>query len=187
MLLFPEKDSRISSLIEYLILLTLKKEGKLRGVDIINKLSEQFQNWRPQSGTIYPVLNRLFEKKGLISLEGKYYQINQVGEEILEDYLKSFIDTIIFLDNIFNYSRSLMNEQDIIRSEQILLQNHIPHINTLLETLPMVRPNLSDKISSEIFVSLREIRDILETSLKSIEKQITAIKEEEKIVRVKIK
>ena len=50
MFLFPDKESKISSLVELLILLALKQEGKLRGVDIINKLAQQFQNWTPQSG-----------------------------------------------------------------------------------------------------------------------------------------
>jgi DNA-binding PadR family transcriptional regulator len=84
MLLFPEKESKISSLVEYIILLALKKEGKQRGVDIINKISEQFQNWTPQSGTIYPVLNRLV-KKGFVSQpEKKIYQITETGEAILK-------------------------------------------------------------------------------------------------------
>jgi len=187
MLLFPEKDSRISSLVEYLILLTLKKEGKLRGVDIIKKLSEQFKNWKPQSGTIYPVLNRLSEKKGFISLDEKYYKITQTGEKILEHHLNSFINTIIFIDNVFNYGRSLMSELNILQTEQTWLQNHIPFLNSLLDTLPMIRPNLSDDQSSEIFVNLRNIRDLLKDSLQAIEKQIALIKEEEKIVRVKIK
>ena len=186
MLLFPDKDSKISSLVEFLILLTLKKEGKLRGIDIINKLSEQFQNWKPQSGTIYPVLNRLFEKKGFVKLEGKYYQINQIGEEILKEYMNSFIDTILFIDNIFNYGKSLMDELNIIQSEQRWFQNHMPFVNALIDTLPMVRPHLSEEKSSEIYVILKRVQDILQTTLQSIEKQIAAIKDEEKIVRVKI-
>ena len=187
MLLFPEKDSKISSLVEYLILLTLQKSGRLRGVDIINKLSEQFQNWKPQSGTIYPVLNRLYEKKGFVSLEGKFYKISQAGEEILEEYLKEFINTIIFVDNILNYSRSLMNDIDIVQTERSWLQNHMPHVNALIDNLPMVRPTLSDDQSSEIFVNLRNIRELLEITLQSIERQIVAIEDKGKIVRVKIK
>ncbi|MFX1293756.1 MAG: PadR family transcriptional regulator [Promethearchaeota archaeon] len=187
MLLFPEKDSKISSLVEYLILLTLKKEGRLRGVDIINKLSAKFQRWKPKSGTIYPVLNRLFDKKELISLEGKYYQINQAGEKILEEYLNLFIYTIIFIDNIFNYSRSLMNELDIMKFEQIWLQNHMRHVISLIDALPMVRSNLSDKQSPEIFINLKEIQNILQTTLQAIERQIVAIKDKDKIIRIKIK
>ncbi len=187
MFLFPDKESKISSLVELLILLALKQEGKLRGVDIINKLSHQFQNWTPQSGTIYPVLGRLNEKKGLISLEGKYYQITPEGEEILSTGLKSFIETIIFIDNIFNYGRSLMDESDILKSEEYWFQNHLPHIVNLIEGLPMVRPQLSEEKSSEIYISLTRLQEILQNTLQSIDKQIRAIKDEEKIVRVKIK
>jgi DNA-binding PadR family transcriptional regulator len=187
MILFPEKDSKISSLVEFLILLTLKKEGRLRGVDIINNLLEQFQNWKPQSGTIYPVLNRLYEKKGFVSLEGKYYQLTQNGEKILKEFLSNFIDNIMFIDNIFNYGRPLMNELEIMRSEQKLLQNHMPYLKDLIDTIPLIRPQLSGENSSEIFVGLRKIRDTLQTITEAIEKQIEAINEEEKIVRVKIK
>lgn len=186
MLLFPDKDSKISSLVEFLILLTLKKEGKLRGVDIINKITEHFQNWKPQSGTIYPVLNRLFEKKGFISLEGKYYQINETGEEVLHEYLKSFIDTVLFIDNIFNYGKSLMNELNIIQTEHQWLQNHMPIVNTLIDALPMVRAQLSEEKSAEIYLILRNIQKTLQTTMQSLEKQIVAIEDEEKIVRVKI-
>ncbi len=186
MLLFPEKDSKISSLVEYLILLTLKKEGKLRGVDIIHKISEQFENWTPQSGTIYPVLSRLFEKKGLITLEGKYYRINQLGEKVLEDHLKTYINTIIFIDNIFNYSRSLMNEFDIMQSEHKWIHNHMPYVRDLIDTLSMVRPNLPEEKKSEVYVNLRNLRDSLHFTLDLIDKQINAIKDEEKIVKVKI-
>ncbi len=186
MLLFPEKDSKISSLVEYLILLTLKKEGRLRGVDIINRLTEQFNNWKPQSGTIYPALNRL-RKKGFLSLDGKFYRTNQVGEDILDAYLKTYINTIIFVDNILKYSRSLMNEIDIIKFEKSWLERHMPDFNSLIDQLPMIRPTLSDDDSSEMFVNLRNIREILSSTLQIIDKQIEAIKDEEKIVRVKIK
>ncbi|NVM29267.1 MAG: PadR family transcriptional regulator [Candidatus Helarchaeota archaeon] len=187
MFLFPDKESRISSLVELLILLTLKKEGRLRGVDIINRLSEQFQNWKPQSGTIYPVLARLNEKKGYIYLEEKYYQITEVGEEVLEQGLKSFIETIIFIDNVFNFSRPLMDELDIIKSEEIWLQNHLPHITTLIDGFPMVRAQFSGEKSSEIYMLLTRLQEVIQDTLQSIDKQITAIKDEEKIVRVKIK
>ncbi|MHA1276140.1 MAG: PadR family transcriptional regulator [Candidatus Helarchaeota archaeon] len=186
MLLFPEKDSKISSLIEYLILLTLSKEGRLRGVDIIKRLAEQFENWKPQSGTIYPALNRLV-KKELLTLEDKFYRINQVGKEILETYMKTYINTIIFIENIFDYSRTLMNQLDIMKFEQIWLEKHLPNLNLLIEELPMLRATLSEGESSEVFVSLRNIRTILNNTLQVIDKQIEAIKDEEKIVRVKIK
>ena len=127
MFLFPDKESKISSLVELLILLTLKQEGRLRGVDIINRLSQQFQNWKPQSGTIYPVLGRLNDKKGFISLDGKYYEITEDGEKVLSEGLKSFIETIIFIDNVFNYVRFLMDESDILKSEEEWFLNHMPH------------------------------------------------------------
>ncbi|NVM53587.1 MAG: PadR family transcriptional regulator [Candidatus Helarchaeota archaeon] len=188
MFLFPDKESKISSLVELLILLTLKQEGKLRGVDIINKLSQQFQNWKPQSGTIYPILGKeRLLKKGFVSLEGKYYQITEKGEEILKNGLKLFIETIIFIDNVFNYGRSFMDELNILKSEEKWLQNHIPHIINLIDTLPMVRPQLSEEKSSEIYIILNKLQELLQNTLQSIEKQITAIKDEEKIVRVKIK
>ncbi len=184
MLLFPEKESKISSLVEYLILLTLKKEGKQRGVDIINKISEQFQNWTPQSGTIYPVLNRLV-KKGFVSQpEKKYYQITGTGEAILKEYLQTFIDTIIFIDTVFNYGRFFMDGANVLRSEETLLQNHMPHIKTLIDELPMARERAN---SSETYLLLSKIRDLLHDTLQAIDMQIDAIKEEEKIVRVKIK
>ena len=187
MFLFPDKESKISSLVELLILLALKQEGKLRGVDIINKLAQQFQNWTPQSGTIYPVLGRLNEKKGFISLDEKYYQITPEGEEILSQGLKSYIETIIFIDNVYNYGRSLMSESDVLKSEEEWFQNHMPHITNLIEGLPMVRPQLSEEKSSEIYISLTRLQEILQNTLQSINKQIRAIKDEQKIVRVKIK
>ncbi len=187
MLLFPEKDAKISSLVELLILLTLKQEGKLRGVDIINKLSELFQTWKPQSGTIYPVLGRLSEKRGYVKLDGKQYEITKEGEEVLEEGLKKIFETIIFIDNVFNYGRSLMNELDVIRSEDKWLQNHMPHITMLIESLPMVRSQFSGEKSSEIYLILSRMQELLQETMQSLEKQITAIKDEEKIIRVKIK
>lgn len=186
MLLFPEKESKISSLVEYLILLTLRKEGRLRGVDIINNISEHFKNWEPQSGTIYPVLNRLF-KKGYLLQEGKYYQITELGEEILKEYLPKFSETIIFVDNIFNYGRDLMDGISSLHSEQILLLNHLPDVKTLIDALPMLRSQLAEDSSSEFYVLLSKIRDLLQETLQALDTQITAIKDEEKIVHVKIK
>jgi DNA-binding PadR family transcriptional regulator len=186
MLLFPEKESKISSLVEYLILLTLRKEGRLRGVDIINKISEQFKNWEPQSGTIYPVLNRLFKKRYVIQ-EGKYYQITELGEGVLKEYLQNFIDTIIFIDSIFNYGRDLMDGINTLRSEEVILQNHLPHVKTLIDALPMVRSQPAEESSSEFYGLLSKIRDILQDTLQALDTQIIAIKDEEKIVRVKIK
>jgi len=186
MLLFPEKDSKISSLVEYLILLTLRKEGRLRGVNIINKISQRFKNWEPQSGTIYPVLNRLFKKKYVLQ-EGKYYQITEIGEEILKEYLQQFIDTILFVDNIFNYGRELMDGIGALRSEDIILQNHLPHVKALIDALPMVRSQTADERSSELYGLLSRIRDIFQETLQALDTQIDAIKDEEKIVRVKIK
>ena len=184
MLLFPEKESKISSLVEYLILLALKKEGKQRGVDIINKISAQFQNWTPQSGTIYPVLNRLV-KKGFVSQpEKKIYQITETGEAILKEYLQTFIDTIIFVDTIFNYGRGFMDGGIVLRSEEALLQNHIPHLKTLIDDLPMARQRAN---SSDTYTLLGKIHDLLHDTLQAIDVQIDAIKDEEKIVRVKIK
>jgi DNA-binding PadR family transcriptional regulator len=184
MLLFPEKESKISSLVEYLILLALKKEGKQRGVDIINKISAQFQNWTPQSGTIYPVLNRLV-KKGFVSQpEKKIYQITETGEAILKEYLRTFIDTIIFIDTIFNYGRFFMDNGTILQSEAALLQNHMPYVKTLIEDLPMARQRTN---SSETYLLLTKMRDLLHDTLQSIDMQIDAIKEEDKVVRVKIK
>ena len=186
MLLFPEKDSKISSLVEFLILLTLRKEGRLRGVDIINTLAEQFQNWKPQSGTIYPVLNRLFEKKGFISLEGKYYQITQSGNDVLKEYLSSFIDNIIFIDNIFNYGRPLMDNLEVMQSEQKWMRNHMPYLRELIETLPLNRTR-SEESPVETLENLRNIRDVLQTIMEPVEKQIESINEKEKIVKVTIK
>jgi sugar-specific transcriptional regulator TrmB len=165
MLLFPEKDSQISSLVEYLILLALKKEGKQRGVDIINKISEQFQKWTPQSGTIYPVLNRLV-KKGFVSQP------------------ETFIDTIIFIDSIFNYGRGFMDWGVVLNSEETLLQNHMPHLKTLIDELPMARQRAN---SSDTYSQLSKIRELLHDTLQALDVQIDAIKEEEKIVHVKIK
>ncbi|MHA1264352.1 MAG: PadR family transcriptional regulator [Candidatus Helarchaeota archaeon] len=187
MYLFPDKESKISSLVELLILLTLKQEGKLRGVDIINKLAQQFQNWKPQSGTIYPIIKNRLTKKKFVSVEGKYYQLTKLGEDVLVEGLKSLFETVIFIDNVFNYSRVLMNEIDILKSEELWFVNHMPHLKKLIEGLPMVRSQLSEKISSEILLRLTKLQDILSDSLQAIEKQIKAIKEEEKIVRVKIK
>jgi DNA-binding PadR family transcriptional regulator len=187
MFLFPDKDSKISSLVELLILLTLRKEGSLRGVDIIKKLSQQFQHWKPQSGTIYPILKNRLTKKQFVSLNEKSYKLTPLGEEVLADGLKKFIDTVIFVDNVFNYGRPMMNEAEALNAEEKLLQNHMPHIETLIESLPMVRPQLSEEKSSEIYLNLKKVQQILRSTLQSIEKQIKAIKEEEKIVRVKIK
>ncbi|MHA1132357.1 MAG: hypothetical protein ACTSQQ_16340, partial [Candidatus Helarchaeota archaeon] len=119
--------------------------------------------------------------------EDKFYRINQVGKEILETYMKTYINTIIFIENIFDYSRTLMNQLDIMKFEQIWLEKHLPNLNLLIEELPMLRATLSEGESSEVFVSLRNIRTILNNTLQVIDKQIEAIKDEEKIVRVKIK
>ena len=62
----------------------------------------------------------------------------------------------------------------------------MPHITNLIEGLPMVRPQLSEEKSSEIYISLTRLQEILQNTLQSINKQIRAIKDEEKIVRVKI-
>ncbi|TFG04693.1 MAG: hypothetical protein EU536_04025 [Promethearchaeota archaeon] len=186
MLLFPEKESKISSLVELLILLTLKQERRLRGVDIIKKLSEQFQNWKPQSGTIYPILKTRLTKKQFVVNDGKFYELTESGEQVLNEGVKNFIETIIFIDNVFNYGRPLMNQSEELKSEEIWLQNHLPHVIDLINSLPMIRAELDEKQSPEIYLNLTRIQEILQKTLQSIEKQIAVIKDMEKIVRVKI-
>jgi hypothetical protein len=72
----------------------------------------------------------------------------------------------------------------VLRSEEALLQNHMPHLKTLIDELPMARQRAN---SSETYLLLNKIRDLLHDPLQAIDVQIDAIKEEEKIVRVKIK
>jgi hypothetical protein len=110
-----------------------------------------------------------------------------LGEVVLKEYLQNFIDTIIFVDSVFNYGRALMDEINTLHSEQILLQNHLPHVKTLIDTLPIVRSQLTDEDSAEFYVLLNKIRDVMQETLQALDTQIVAIKNEEKIVRVKIK
>jgi len=89
-----------------LVLSMIKNNDGISGYEIIQKVNKKFKNvWRASPGTIYPLLNRLAQKKYVKveeitenNRQKKIYRITQTGSEglknVLENNLQPSIDTL---------------------------------------------------------------------------------------------
>jgi DNA-binding PadR family transcriptional regulator len=93
--------------LDILVLSIIKKYNGISGYDVIQEINETFKDlWRASPGTIYPLLNRLAEKKYVSTEEiidennrqKKIYQITETGKnrlkEVIDDNLEASMNTL---------------------------------------------------------------------------------------------
>jgi DNA-binding PadR family transcriptional regulator len=85
---FSQKQ-KVLSPIELLVLATVTKES-LSPKEISERLLDSTSEWRPASGTIYPILHRLAERGLLDKSKGKRinFRRSQIGNTFLTSILK---------------------------------------------------------------------------------------------------
>lgn len=83
------KDSKVLSPIELLVLATVQKEN-LSAKEISEKLINSTSEWRPASGTIYPILHRLSDRGFLYRSKGNRinFRRTHMGNTFLTSILK---------------------------------------------------------------------------------------------------
>lgn len=90
--------------LEFLILVSLQNEDPRTAKEIIDELSETFEGiWIPKTGTIYPILSRLYQNK-LIEHAGddayrKKYSLTKKGLEFLRKSMENFQKEVYFFEN----------------------------------------------------------------------------------------
>ncbi|MHA1714646.1 MAG: helix-turn-helix transcriptional regulator [Promethearchaeota archaeon] len=111
-------------------------EVGISGYDLMNELTVSFAGtWSAKSGTIYPLLSRLKDRKLIKSEEirsklgpvKKVFKITNISRNIIEELLiDSFEPDLKFLENYLEFTLQMMqqlmqkNTIDLITLEQIL-------------------------------------------------------------------
>ena len=103
---FHGHQMRDLSGLDILVLSIIKNQPKISGYDISQQINEKFKGmYKASAGTIYPLLNRLTEKKYLKveeilenNRQKKIYEVTEEGierlKEVLEGNLRLSIDTL---------------------------------------------------------------------------------------------
>ena len=177
------KEYELKSPIELLILLTIKKENETYGSELIKKL-DQFKEWTPTAGTVYPILERLTKRKFLEKIktpEGDarkktFYRLTKNGQRLLNNNIEILEISMNFFEKLFE-----IGNETIYDNIQFLnfIQNRFEKYLNLLQ-------NKKFEASTELIFKLNQFYDFLKGELKKIEKKISNLKEEGRIVKVDI-
>ncbi|MFX1276894.1 MAG: PadR family transcriptional regulator [Promethearchaeota archaeon] len=151
--------------LDVLVLSIIKNNPKISGYDISQKINEKFKGmYKASAGTIYPLLNRLMEKKYLQAEEilehnrqKKIYVVTEEGierlKEVLEGNLRHSIDTLgdfvktvikafpvrVNFDDCFcGWPSQDMTEEIEIDEEMYTLEN-IEKVKRILERLEVAK------------------------------------------------
>ncbi len=107
--LFTERKTQKLTPLEFTILESIFNKRQISGYDLIQHLNTHFAGtWEAQSGTIYPILNKLknegfLEMKSVKSPLGplkKVYFLTEAGKDVLKVKVnKNFSDQMKFVEN----------------------------------------------------------------------------------------
>jgi len=183
MIMFPAQAS-IRSVIEYLILLAIKKEERILSKDLIKILEIEFRDaWIHKAGTVHPILKRLEEKGLLRTIEEEKigtkapYEITKDGLEALEDTFEYFEKTTDFHDLILSYGAEQFEGLDVLDLViKKMERNYLLIKNRKFET--------HDEM---ILERLLKLRGMIEAHLNIVNEKIRQSEEEDGFVEVKIR
>ena len=104
---------RLSGL-DILVLSIIKNDDGISGYDIIQKINKKFKDlWKASAGTIYPLLNRLTEKKFVMSeditennRQKKIYFITEIGKSALKRVLENNLEPS--MNTLGDYIKTIM-------------------------------------------------------------------------------
>ncbi len=167
--------------LDILVLSIIKNTENITGYDIIQKINKNFKGmWKASAGTIYPLLNRLSEKK-TVSIEEiiennrqkKIYTITETGIEelrdVLENKLQPSIDTLGgFIRTILKaipktscFSMSAMPVHCMVIPEQEESDIGVKNIKTTIQKLTKVKNGLEKQLQ-DIEAQLSRYKTLLE-------------------------
>ena len=159
--------------LEILVLSIIKNNESISGYEIIQKINKKYKDlWKASAGTIYPLLNRLFERD-LIEIDEtltenrlkKLYKITEKGKEalrrVLETDFKPSIST--FGDVIRTVFKAIpiqiqetleesfcgfpfYESQEEKIDESDLSYNNIERVETIIKRLTQVRDSLEGRL-----------------------------------------
>lgn len=157
--------------LEILVLSIIKNNESITGYEIIQKINKKYRDlWKASAGTIYPLLNRLFERSLIEMHEDitenrlkKLYKITEEGKEALRKVLEhdfkpsisTFGDVIRTIFKAIPIQETLeeafcgfpfyeSHEEKIDQSD--LSQNNIKKVKMIIERLIQVRDSLEGRI-----------------------------------------
>ncbi|MFX1257103.1 MAG: PadR family transcriptional regulator [Promethearchaeota archaeon] len=164
--------------LDILVLSIIKNNDGISGYEIIQKINKKFKDlWKASAGTIYPLLNRLAEKKYVKTekiiennRQKKIYKITEIGNQglkkVLENNLQPSINTLgDYIKTIFK--ASILSEETI---EKMMCCFPFPDFPFEEEI------NLSD-LSSKNIERLKRIIQHLKRGKLRLEKRINKINE----------
>jgi len=181
-MMYPSSYTLKSS-IELLILLTIEKEKEIHGFELIKKL-DKFQGWKPQAGTVYPILERL-KNRGLLekieASEGStrkkaLYKLTEKGLEVLKGSMGILEMSMDFFEKIFE------NAFDIFDDDV----KFIDFIQNRFQVYLKIIQNKKFKSNPESILRLSQFYGVINEELIKINKKISELKEEEKFVKIDI-
>jgi len=178
---------RITGL-ELLVLSIVKKNNEgITGYDIIQRINHEFGNmWSASPGTIYPLLNRLFERR-LIKVDEvidknnrkkKIYFITEKGKMELKQLVKKSLSSN--LEVLTRYLKILIDpsitDRHFFERIQIFYPCCFHDISTLKSQIDTSDYSLSNikKIES-LFENLKILRDRTKVELEKIEEEIKKV------------
>jgi DNA-binding PadR family transcriptional regulator len=157
-------------LLRFLVLKMLS-EKPLSGVEIIEKIENQTQSWKPSPGSIYPLLSWL-HKKGFTEelprdeLGFKKYKYTKEGKQFLKQQIetaKNFMQKIEFLAPMLVGGLNLNENKKFLKTKQ--------SAKKLVRAFISLRHNL-DNLSEE---DINELSELIEDCSTRIEKIIQKI------------
>lgn len=179
--MFPS-NSNIKSVIEYLILLAIKKEERVLRPDLLKILRVEFRDaWIPKAGTVHPILERL-ENRGLIHKvevgeeTPKRYEITENGKQVLNDTFEYFEKITAFNDKILIYGAEQFDHLTLLD----LLIKRLENIQLLINNREFTGAN--DPVKER----LSRIKGLIVAQLEVVEEKIKQSDEQEGFVEVKI-
>lgn len=182
-MLFPS-NLELKSPIELLIMLTIRKEKEIHGFELIKKL-DQFEYWKPQAGTIYPILERLTKRKFLKQIKTSeeetrkkvLYSLTNEGEKLLENSVEILEMIMNFFEKFFEIENEIIHDDSKFID---FIQNRIKKYLDLFQQKEF-------QSSPEVLLKIDQLYDFLNTEFIEMSKKISELKEEGKFVKIDIK
>lgn len=194
--------------LEILVLSIIKNNESITGYEIIQRINKKYKDlWKASAGTIYPLLNRLFERS-LIEMHKditenrlkKLYKITEEGKEALRKVLEhdfkpsisTFGDVIRTIFKAIPIQETLeeafcgfpfyeSHEEKIDQSD--LSQNNIKKVKMIIERLIQVRDSLEGRID-HIKTKIEKINKNIGEYESTLNKIITERKNKAKIIEI---
>ena len=194
--------------LEILVLSIIKNNESITGYEIIQKINKKYKDlWKASAGTIYPLLNRLFERSLIEMHEDitenrlkKLYKITEVGKEALRKVLEhdfkpsisTFGDVIRTIFKAIPIQETLeeafcgfpfyeSHEEKIDQSD--LSQNNIKKVKMIIERLIQVRDSLEGRMD-HIKTKIENINKKIGEHESTLNKIITERKNKAKIIEI---